>query len=589
MRKSPSSSAHDGDPTPSSDIHFEQQAYSVRSLVDQLDKAFKFARLYDIANPAAQSFINKVYQDLTMHLRSYGSLWLTVQGFRLFYGSQLVYENSLPMENIAFRLYVDGIREISFHRGLSKDDFAYFLETLAGEFNSETADEDIVTRLWGKNLTAISVVTAEEVVKALEESSVIIPQDAGTMNRPIGYLKKIRAAEIARQEKEEAGGRITAGGAMTQSNSALFDVFPLEMEKLAREIQEESNKTDSAYVLEVLIAILSSKQSLFLLSEILELLEEILEKLIRDGKWEPLAKLFYLLREVERNPEHSIEHRMALTNLLETPARPENIQAIADFLNQSTRVASEEFLRFLLHLGGSAVPSLCDLLTMLRHQEHRSLVGEALVSLAKETPEPLVERLSDYRNHFVRDFISVISRLGDPSLAAALEQVSRNERRQVRVEAVRALAILLPSGDGRLLATFVRDTDESIRRAALRFLTSGIYTVPASAWYPMLSDKAFLRQSQKEKRLLFLAMSLTAGEEMVPYFQRLLTQWLWFPRKGKRELAILAAETLGRMGTPEANAALELGKKRHNRAIRQACSAALEKRFEVFNPSGANR
>ena len=43
----------------------------------------------------------------------------------------------------------------------------------------------------------------------------------------------------------------------------------------------------------------------------------------------------------------------------------------------------------------------------------------------------------------------------------------------------------------------------------------------------------------------------------------------------KEELAVLAAETLGKLATPAAVAALELGARKGGAAVRHACAAAL--------------
>ena len=78
-----------------------------------------------------------------------------------------------------------------------------------------------------------------------------------------------------------------------------------------------------------------------------------------------------------------------------------------------------------------------------------------------------------------------------------------------------------------------------------------------------------------EKRAFFVAIKQTAADEAVPYWQGLLTEWSWTNRKKKEELAILAADILGKLATPAALAALEIGEKKGGTAVRQACSAAL--------------
>jgi HEAT repeat protein len=78
-----------------------------------------------------------------------------------------------------------------------------------------------------------------------------------------------------------------------------------------------------------------------------------------------------------------------------------------------------------------------------------------------------------------------------------------------------------------------------------------------------------------ERRAVFQAIRATCGDEAIPYWESLFTEWAWTNRKKKEELAVLAAETLGKLATPAAVATLELGVKKGGAAARQACTMAL--------------
>jgi hypothetical protein len=70
-------------------------------------------------------------------------------------------------------------------------------------------------------------------------------------------------------------------------------------------------------------------------------------------------------------------------------------------------------------------------------------------------------------------------------------------------------------------------------------------------------------------------MRITSHDEVVPFFEGLITERSWTNRKKKEELAALAAEALGKLATPAALAALDLGQKKGGATVRQACTAAL--------------
>jgi len=80
---------------------------------------------------------------------------------------QQIYENLNRLESIAFRLFIDGLRELSFYPGLEKKELITFLKIIGQEADDEAegeagADDDIVTRLWEKHLTHIQYIVVDD-------------------------------------------------------------------------------------------------------------------------------------------------------------------------------------------------------------------------------------------------------------------------------------------------------------------------------------------------------------------------------------------------------------------------------------------
>jgi HEAT repeat protein len=153
------------------------------------------------------------------------------------------------------------------------------------------------------------------------------------------------------------------------------------------------------------------------------------------------------------------------------------------------------------------------------------------------------------------------------------------------------MALFRPSGNGMKLVSLMSDTDESVRFAALKLLMSGQYTAPFSLWSPILSAEDFMDRSMSERRAVFHAVRATCGDEAIPYWKNLFTEWAWTNRKKREELAVLAAETLGKLATPAALATLELGLKKGSAAVRQACTTALaqmQKQHSKPSPSASH-
>src|SRR5437773_1664025 len=143
----------------------EQEVESVRRLLALLEKTFKTSRAYGPTHHLPQQFMQQLYETLAAHLAVRGTLSLLVQRFEFYYRGEMVYQKAAQNENLAFKLYGAGIRELSFSHGLSQETLSSFLETLGAAYEMTTSDDDVITRLWEKNLSAVSIVTAEEIVK----------------------------------------------------------------------------------------------------------------------------------------------------------------------------------------------------------------------------------------------------------------------------------------------------------------------------------------------------------------------------------------------------------------------------------------
>jgi HEAT repeat protein len=255
--------------------------------------------------------------------------------------------------------------------------------------------------------------------------------------------------------------------------------------------------------------------------------------------------------------------------------KPEHIKSIESYLNRAPNANTEGLSTVLLMMGTEAVSLLCSLLANLEHSTHQAIVSETLHTLAKDRSEPLLRGLTDRRPVYVRNLLTIVAKWDNPTFAEAVEKLVRYPDAQVRKEAIRVLGHLKPSGNGARLILCLSDTDDAVRIAALKLLATGQYTAPFPQWTPILSDDIFLERPLSEKRGLYQAIRATCGDEAIPYWQGLFTEWAWTNRKKKEECAVLAAEALGKLATPAAIATLELGKKKGSATVRQACAMAL--------------
>jgi HEAT repeat protein len=559
---------------------------SVKRVLKLLDKTAKSNRTYGSTNPVALKFSQQLFEELTAHLSTYSKLTFLVQRSELLCKDSVVYqaESDGGSESVAFKLYADGIRELVLHQGLTQEDLMFFLDSLWGGLDPSQDDDDIVTRLWSRNLSTLSIVTAEEIAKSSVDSDRSIHLERGIRSSD-STLRELLDRERNRKKRPAQGTESSEGGAgsgsTNQSNriqSGLlgYEVTEEELATLAKEIEAESKQDCIMYILDMLTVILASEKSPALLTKLISLWGNIVESLVREGKWTVLEKVLSLLHETDTvRPDISEEHKQQLTSLFDGLGRIERVKAIETYLNRSPDANTEGLSAILLMMKADAVPALCSLLANLESPVHQAIVSETLLVLAKDQQEPLLKGLSDRRPTYVRNLLSILIKWNNPKFVEAVEKLARYPDVQVRKEVVRAIGLFRPSGNGLKLVSFMGDADDSVRVAALKLLMSGQYTAAFSLWSPILSAEDFMNRPMSEHRAVFQAVRATCGDEAIPYWENLFTDWAWTNRKKKEELAILAAETLGKLATTAAIGTLELGVKKGSAAVRQACTMAL--------------
>lgn len=547
---------------------------SVSQLLKSLDRASKNVRTFGQQNSVAQKFFEQFYTELNTHLDQYSVLTFVVQREGLLFKEACVYSSKTgeASENLAFRLYSDGIREITFHQGIEQEDVLFFFDALwdtVGAAGME--DDDIVTRLWSKNLPTLTVVTVDEVMKVSEIDGVLAPQGKTPSDGSLRQILAEAQAKEAKGSKEEQQRKARLSSSVTG-----YEVTEQEMAALAQDIEAESGRDSILYMLDILTAILSSERSPDLLNKLFDIYEGILKSLFQGGHWSIVEHVLGLLSEAEAvRPDLTDEHKKKLQNMFDQVSSPELMTLIQQYLNTADKPRTEGFANVLLMMKPSAVPALCTLLGDLEQPAHQTLIANALVDLAKETPEILAKYLTDRRPTFVRNLLSIIMRWNNPKLADNVEKILRYPDPLIRREAIRTLAILRPSGNAAKLVSLLNDPEEGVRLATLKPLLTGNYTASFAMWEPILNAETFNDREPAEKRNIFHAMRATAGDEAVPYWTTLLTEWGWTNRKKREELALLAVDALGKLGTAAAHAALDTGTKKGTAAVKQACAAAI--------------
>ncbi|MGZ8381611.1 MAG: hypothetical protein ACXW4C_08140, partial [Nitrospira sp.] len=320
----------------------DPEIVSVKRVLKLLDKTAKSNRTYGSSNPVALKFTQQLFEELTNHLTAYSRLAFLVQRSELLCKDHVVYQTEKDggSESLAFKLYADGIRELVLHEGLTQEELSLFLASLWSDVASNEDDDDIVTRLWSRNLSTITLATAEELSKSSVANDGVTRPDS-SMSSSDSTLRELldRERERKKRVKEETDSEGSGSGNaknLFQSGLAGYEVTEEELAVLVHDIEVEQKQDSLMYILDMLTAILASEKSPALLTKLFSLWGTIVESLLCEGKWTVLENVLNLLHETDAvRPDLSEEHKQQLASLLNGLGRTERVKMIEGYLNRS--------------------------------------------------------------------------------------------------------------------------------------------------------------------------------------------------------------------------------------------------------------
>jgi hypothetical protein len=128
-----------------------------------LAKAVKAARMYPSNNPIYARFQADLLERTRRAFDEFSVVRLVVGQQRLYFQGETVYESADPEDNLARLFFRDGLREVTFHVGLDRDELARFLDMIRGAASREST-EDLVTQLWDQSLSHITYVAIDDIL-----------------------------------------------------------------------------------------------------------------------------------------------------------------------------------------------------------------------------------------------------------------------------------------------------------------------------------------------------------------------------------------------------------------------------------------
>jgi hypothetical protein len=510
---------------------------NVQRLLAVFLKAGKTLRLYTegtehrFFNRFTDEFIERLDDVLGLQ----DSLTLEITPYAINWDGDVVFENREQRENLAFKLYRDGVRLLQFRRGVHREELRDFVTLIAREVDAGNVSKDLSVLFWEADFKHIHMAVAETFVEYTEEAARVLEDiDAQLASYERSFELEVVEGKMARDyeplayershDLSEAEG--DADGEEVDDKEALPDI-PEEIyssETIERIFEDLHGLEDPYATFEevgtVVAEVVLAEEDADELSSFLKHLDDALSNLLATASIGPLNSILRRLSLIDRGFEESDDPRARVVrDFFVKFCDGDRLTLLARAINTDWDVALKgELFCFigLQHTG--ALDHLIRFLGNVVVLEARRVITDSLILLLGRQADPWLPATRSENWHVVADAVYALGRLGD---AMALDHVMgtfAREEHQVRVEVLKALRPHQSPRIYHLMLDALEDDHPDVRLGALRYLT--VYRVQDAvpAINKGLGSKGFGDREFEERRGWYIALGHLAGSRVLRSF-----------------------------------------------------------------------
>jgi hypothetical protein len=532
-----------------------------------LSKGIRATQLYLPNNPVYQRAVDNIRAAFRQIWQATEDLVFDIGETELRWEDNVVYSQDQRSESIAWTLFKDGVRSLSFRPGVEETEIVRFLGVLQQARNLQAdAPDDLLTLLWAQDFQLISY-TFRELVS---ENAVPIQPGAPVPTAPPSQLRQYVQEEAPPPKRE---GLVS----IDDFDTTLYFLEDAEIDYLKRDVEREYSQDLRRNVLSMLFDLLELQTYSTVRAELLSILENFIPYLLGAGDFRSVALILRETRTVlDRARELIPEHRTALEAL---PTRLSQSDALSQLLQSLDEAAvhptEEDLAELFQELRPEALATLVGWIAKLHNERVKDLVGGAAARLAQANAPEVLKALASPDQGTQLEMVKLAGRLKLAGAADGMEPLLQAGDRGLKLAVVEALTAIASPSAMRLLEAAIEDAERDVRIAAVRFLAGRAYRNAASRIEAMVTGSKLRDADLTEKMAFFEAFGTLVGPRGIATLDKMLIAKGLLGKKEDPETRACAAMALGKIRTAEARAVLERAAQDKEPLVRNAVSRAL--------------
>ncbi|HDZ27178.1 MAG TPA: HEAT repeat domain-containing protein [Candidatus Aminicenantes bacterium] len=561
------------------------------NVIQFFKKAFSLIKLYPPENPSVAKSVDLFSNQMGEFLNEYEELAIEVGEFSFSYKGEIVFQGEERSKSLPFLFHKDGLRELSFHKGLDKGELHEFFRVISEVADLPAEDADIVNSIWEKNFVYIRYYSLDE----------FLEQDIGEPAEEIGIFDKMgfgkgkveltldddelfkKSLSLGIEEGREKGEGEGEGdvdgegaGAGIMAGTTVGAISKDEIPEIGYMISESRKTPHMAELISLVFELLFCEEKDEQFAAVSDVLAECHQTVLEESDFSMALSILKRIDELKEIISAKSEERAKLLGRISDNAKaPDSIDNLKKIYSGGRVTDFDTFFGYLDNLAVSAFPVVAAIWEDSRFPFSRQKALNFLKKMGKEDLNSFLSLARDRSASLTREIISILATISEKTEIAHLEDFVNHPDKAIRLDVIQALGKSGDEASNKILLRFLSDKDAEIRTAALRNLKYLKDDATLDHVKQMAHVKDFREKSKREKEAILKFLASSKSREISAFLRSILKKGkIFFPYK-TNETRLCAVSALGVMATIEAADILKLGTKIRNKAIRTACKYAL--------------
>lgn len=534
-----------------------------KDILQTLIKAKKTLRMYPQNNPIYVKTLEDAYARFNIFFDYKDNLSLKIKQNSISYDSEQLYYNPGKEDNLALFFFKDGIRELTFKRGLFRDELEEFLKVISLDFDREAVDDDVVTLLWEKDFQNIQYIVDEAFLADADE------EDYG-INAEHEVKEKI--TDVDNLMRAYADG-------FKEEDVKSISIVPLtdkDLQMLVKELEKDVyDKVEK--LISILLEIIYQYKERSELENAFTSLKDAMKYSMKHGNIDVLLNLLKRANDILGDPLFTEDSKNYMKMLFLYIGTEEIISLLVELLDSGIEIDERVFEEFVQFFDKNAITPLVKFLGELKTIHARKTVINALIILGRKDIPALSRGLDDQRWYVVRNIIYVLRKIGDKSAVEYLLKTVRHGDVRVRKEVIKALGELGRREVVQTLRECLNDPDVQVRIASAKSFGNIGSEAAKKIILEKISDKMFKEKEFEEKKEFYEVLSTWKDAEVFDFLIGILKKRFFFGGTRNYENKACAAYCLGMLGNKDALPILHKYRNSNNKLLSELSYTAIKR------------